>query len=88
MTLTPQERELVTAVSALDANMQTELAGLFGANGFDISLLTTDSARTKLRDWIESKLNEAPGVDVPMGLPRLRGAIRSLRIAMGDVESK
>ena len=84
MASTPQEHELVEAVRELDATLQAQIAAHFSAKVFDISLVSTAGDREKLRDWVESKINKAPGHDLPRGLAKLRSAIRALRLAMGD----
>jgi hypothetical protein len=83
--LTREEGDVVAAVSALDRGLQSELAAVFSARGFDISLVDTPADRMKLRDWVEKEINESQGTDLPRGLAQLRGAVRRLREAMGDV---
>ncbi len=78
MILTPQEQRVTDAVSNLDAGLQRKVAQIFGANGFDISLLATANDRKKLRDWVESRINET-SPDVPVGLLSLRIELRQLR---------
>jgi len=82
--LTTEERDVVDAVASLSPHHQRKVAALFHAQTFGIALLSGPSDREKLRDWIESTINAAPGTDLPPGVANLRGAVRRLRVSSGD----
>jgi hypothetical protein len=87
MALDAKEQNVAIATAKLPRSLQTEVAGLFGAKGFDIALLATPEDRRKLADWVESRINEAPGLDIPSGLAELRVALRQLRVSRRDMRN-
>jgi hypothetical protein len=83
MNLTPTEEFLDRAVRALDPELQKEIGQLYGANGWDFSLLQTADDRQKLRAWVNEKIKQ---LSPTRGLLNVRSALLRLRRESGDMK--
>jgi hypothetical protein len=83
MNLTPTEEDLDTAIRALDPELQREIGQLYGANGWDFSLLETADDRQKLRKWVSAKIKQ---LSPTPGLLNVRRALLYLRRESGDMK--
>ena len=75
--LDPREQKLQGAIDKLSEDNRRELATAIGKRNCDAVWFDEPEVVEKARSWVQKKIDEAPGLDIPSGLLQLQRALRS-----------